>query len=63
MTFAPSCAIRPPLPYYLDLLPPLRQRYFSLASSPAAHPEAAHITVAVVRYRRAQKCEQMSREE
>jgi len=42
---------RPPLEYYLDLLPPLRERYFSISSSPLEHPTSAHITVAVVRYR------------
>ena len=42
---------RPPLAAYLDLLPPLRHRYFSIASSPLAHPTAVHLCVAVVRYR------------
>ena len=41
---------RPPLSYYLDLLPPLRERYFSIASSPQLHPTAVHICVAIVRY-------------
>ena len=41
---------RPPLAVYLDLLPPLRHRYFSISSSPLAHPGAVHLTVAVVRY-------------
>ncbi|KAL1530658.1 hypothetical protein AB1Y20_001558 [Prymnesium parvum] len=41
---------RPPLPYYLDLIPPLRARYFSIASSPRRHPEEVHLCVAVVRY-------------
>ena len=41
---------RPPLAYYLDLLPRLRARYFSISSSQALHPTQVHITVAVVRY-------------
>jgi sulfite reductase alpha subunit-like flavoprotein len=41
---------RPPLAYYLDLIPPLRERYFSIASSPVLHTQAVHITVAVVRF-------------
>ena len=41
---------RPPLAVYLDLLPPLRHRYFSISSSPALHPHTAHLTVSVVRY-------------
>jgi hypothetical protein len=35
---------------YLDLIPPLRPRYFSISSSPTLHPNAVHLTVAVVRY-------------
>jgi len=42
---------RPPLARYLDLIPPLRQRYFSISSSPLLHPTTAHLTVAVVRYK------------
>uniref|UniRef100_A0A7S3BRL8 NADPH-dependent diflavin oxidoreductase 1 n=1 Tax=Haptolina ericina TaxID=156174 RepID=A0A7S3BRL8_9EUKA len=41
---------RPPLEYYLDLIPKLRQRYFSIASSPLLHPDQIHVCVAVVRY-------------
>ena len=41
---------RPPLAYYLDLIPPLRERYFSIASSPMLHPTSVHITVAAVRF-------------
>ena len=41
---------RPPLAYYLDLIPPLRERYFSISSSPLLHPNAVHLTVAVVKY-------------
>ena len=41
---------RPPLAAYLDLLPPLRHRYFSISSSPALHPHTAHLTVSIVRY-------------
>ena len=43
--------VRPPLEYYLDLIPPLRERYFSIASSPLTHPNRVHITVAIVRYK------------
>ncbi len=42
---------RPPLEYYLDLIPPLRERYFSIASAAALAPARVHIAVAVVRYR------------
>ena len=41
---------RPPLEFYLDLIPPLRARYFSIASSPELHPTHVHLTVSVVRY-------------
>ena len=41
---------RPPVGYYLDLIPPLRERYFSIASSPRLFPSQVHLTVAVVRY-------------
>ena len=41
---------RPPLEYYLDLIPPLRPRYFSISSSPSVDADRVHITVAVVKY-------------
>jgi sulfite reductase alpha subunit-like flavoprotein len=41
---------RPPLAYYLDLIPPLRERYFSISSSPLRYPSEVHLTVAVVQY-------------
>jgi cytochrome P450/NADPH-cytochrome P450 reductase len=42
----PSCAL--PFEVFLDLLPPLRPRYYSISSSPFAAPEACSITVGVV---------------
>jgi sulfite reductase alpha subunit-like flavoprotein len=44
---------RPPLAYYLDLLPPLRERYFSIASSAYAQPTRVDLCVAIVRYQTA----------
>jgi len=41
---------RPPLAFLLEAAPLLRPRQFSLSSSPAAHPGAAHLTVAVVEW-------------
>ncbi|MDH6123500.1 cytochrome P450 [Kitasatospora sp. GP82] len=42
----PSCAL--PLAEYLDLLPPLRPRYYSISSSPLVSPEVCSITAGVV---------------
>lgn len=42
---------RPPLHRYAELIPALRHRYFSIASSPLLHPGVAHLTVAVVKYK------------
>ena len=42
----PSCA--PPFETFLDLLPPLRPRYYSISSSPLAAADACSITVGVV---------------
>jgi cytochrome P450/NADPH-cytochrome P450 reductase len=42
----PSCA--PPFEVFLDLLPPLRPRYYSISSSPLVTPEACSITVGVL---------------
>jgi len=39
---------RPPLAWLLQTVPRLRPRLFSLSSSPAAHPGAAHVTAAIV---------------
>ena len=50
MTHHHPTAHRPPLAYLLDLVPALRARYFSIASSQARHPEQLHLCVAVVRY-------------
>jgi cytochrome P450/NADPH-cytochrome P450 reductase len=37
-----------PFPVYLEMLPALRPRYYSISSSPLQHSDAASITVAVV---------------
>lgn len=42
----PSCDL--PFAVYLDLLAPLRPRYYSISSSPLAAPQRCSITVAVV---------------
>ena len=42
----PSCAL--PFDRYLEMLHPLRVRYYSIASSPAVDPRACALTVAVV---------------
>jgi cytochrome P450/NADPH-cytochrome P450 reductase len=43
----PSCEL--PFELYLDMLPPLRPRYYSISSSPLAASEACSITVGVLR--------------
>ncbi|HLI35785.1 MAG TPA: cytochrome P450 [Streptosporangiaceae bacterium] len=43
----PGCAV--PFEVYLDLLPPLRPRYYSISSSPLADPGVASITTGVLR--------------
>ncbi len=42
----PSCAL--PFQVYLEMLPPLRPRYYSISSSPLVDPAACSITVGVV---------------
>ena len=42
----PACSI--PFAEYLDMLPPLRPRYYSISSSPLASPGACSITVGVL---------------
>jgi cytochrome P450/NADPH-cytochrome P450 reductase len=42
----PSCAL--PFDAYLDMLPPLRPRYYSISSSPLAAPDVCSITVGVL---------------
>ncbi len=42
----PSCAL--PFEAYLDMLPPLRPRYYSISSSPLAAADVCSITVGVV---------------
>lgn len=42
----PSCSL--PFETYLDMLPPLRPRYYSISSSPLATPNVCSITVGVV---------------
>ncbi|MQG91565.1 bifunctional nitrate reductase/sulfite reductase flavoprotein subunit alpha [Pseudomonas sp. MN1F] len=39
-----------PLATWLDLLKPLQPRLYSISSSPLAHPDQVHLTVATVRY-------------
>jgi cytochrome P450/NADPH-cytochrome P450 reductase len=43
----PACRL--PFEEYLDLLPPLRPRYYSISSSPQVAPRTASITTGVVR--------------
>ncbi|TPX56296.1 hypothetical protein PhCBS80983_g04625 [Powellomyces hirtus] len=39
-----------PLKYLLDLIPPIRPRNFSIASSPTTHPTKIHLCVAIIEY-------------
>jgi cytochrome P450 / NADPH-cytochrome P450 reductase len=43
----PACAV--PFAEYLDMLPPLRPRYYSISSSPLVSPDACSITAGVLR--------------
>ena len=43
----PACAL--PFEVYLDMLPPLRPRYYSISSSPLVDPEVCSITTGVLR--------------
>src|SRR4029079_10616717 len=43
----PACNL--PFEVYLDLLPPLRPRYFSISSSPLVSPDTCSITAGVLR--------------
>ncbi|HEY4603489.1 MAG TPA: flavodoxin domain-containing protein, partial [Blastococcus sp.] len=43
----PACDV--PFEVYLDMLPPLRPRYYSISSSPLAVPDVCSITAGVVR--------------
>ncbi|XP_067132918.1 NADPH-dependent diflavin oxidoreductase 1-like [Centruroides vittatus] len=40
-----------PFEYFFDLIPPIKPRLFSIASSPLAHPGEIHLLVAIVKYR------------
>ncbi|KAG6452910.1 nitric oxide synthase [Manduca sexta] len=44
----PSC--KPQASLLAALLPPLQPRFYSISSSPVAHPERIHVTVAIVVY-------------
>jgi cytochrome P450/NADPH-cytochrome P450 reductase len=44
---SPACAV--PFAEYLDMLPPLRPRYYSISSSPLVSPEVCSITAGVLR--------------
>lgn len=46
LTEFPACAL--PFEVYLEMLPPLRPRYYSISSSPLHDPQHCSITVAVV---------------
>ncbi len=43
----PACSL--PFEIYLDMLPPLRPRYYSISSSPLVSPEVCSITTGVLR--------------
>ena len=45
----PACSL--PFEIYLDLLPPLRPRYYSISSSPLLSPDTCSITTGVLRAR------------
>ncbi len=44
----PSC--RPPLAHVLEHVPPQRERYYSIASSPLLSPSSVHLVFPVVEY-------------
>uniref|UniRef100_H2YK29 NADPH--hemoprotein reductase n=1 Tax=Ciona savignyi TaxID=51511 RepID=H2YK29_CIOSA len=48
LTDLPSC--QPPIDHICELLPRLQARYYSIASSPRAHPNSIHICAVVVKY-------------
>jgi len=48
---AEFASARPPLEYLLTMIPPLKPRQFSIASSLAAHPGKLELCVAMVEYR------------
>ncbi|EDO39434.1 predicted protein [Nematostella vectensis] len=43
-------SLKPPLDHILELLPRLQCRYYSISSSPKAHPSHIHVTAVVVKW-------------
>ncbi|KJE97834.1 NADPH-cytochrome P450 reductase, variant [Capsaspora owczarzaki ATCC 30864] len=43
-------SVKPPMDLLLEFLPRLQCRYYSISSSPKAHPNSVHITAVLVKY-------------